>query len=123
MIIACLLTYDTVPAPGVLDTDDRPRPLTFDLDQHKVLNSELKYLYTAVTRARVNVWIFDEDANARAPMFEYFRACHLVEVVTQEGTDASQQGERGRVQGGSVNITMIFKHAAATVCGGLMNST
>jgi len=57
-----------------------------------VLNSELKYLYTALTRARVNVWIFDEDANARAPMFEYFRACHLVEVVTKEGTDVTEQG-------------------------------
>ena len=78
--------------PGVVDSDDRPRPLTFDPDQHKVLNSELKYLYTALTRARVNVWIFDEDANARAPMFEYFRACHLVEIVAHEGADFSEQG-------------------------------
>ncbi|KAI0224964.1 TPR and ankyrin repeat-containing protein 1 [Lamellibrachia satsuma] len=83
--------------PSVVDSDDRPRPLTFDPDQHKVLNSELKYLYTALTRARVNVWIFDEDANARAPMFEYFRACHLVEVVAHEGADFSEQELPDRV--------------------------
>ena len=93
--MSSLVTYDPVPAPGVLDTGARPRPLAFDRDQHKVLNSELKYLYTAVTRARDNVWIFDEDANARAPMFEYFRACNLVEVVKHEGTNASQQGRKG----------------------------
>ena len=29
------------------------------------------------------MWIFDEDANARAPMFEYFRARQL---VTEQGT-------------------------------------
>ena len=38
------------------------------------------------------MWIFDEDANARAPMFEYFRARQLVEVVTKEGTDVTEQG-------------------------------
>lgn len=59
-----------------------PRPLAFDPKQHKVLNSELKHLYTAVTRARVNVWIFDEDIDKRAPMFEYFKARKLTRNVT-----------------------------------------
>ena len=57
------------------------RPLEFDPEKHKVLNSEFKYLYTAITRARVNVWLFDEDKESRAPVFEYFQRLGLVEVV------------------------------------------
>ncbi|CAC5365910.1 unnamed protein product [Mytilus coruscus] len=68
----------------ILEQKDRPRALTFDPNQHKLLNSELKHLYTAVTRARVNVWIFDEDKEKRAPMFEYFKAQHLVKVISIE---------------------------------------
>ncbi|XP_048589125.1 TPR and ankyrin repeat-containing protein 1 isoform X2 [Nematostella vectensis] len=69
---------------AVLTDDDlatTSRPLTFDEVKHKVLNSEFKYLYTAITRARVNVWFFDEDEEARAPMFEYFQKLGLVRVV------------------------------------------
>ncbi|XP_038048886.1 TPR and ankyrin repeat-containing protein 1-like [Patiria miniata] len=62
----------------------RPRPLKFNPDEHKVLNSELKYLYTAITRARVNVWIFDEDTTKRAPMFELFRCLKLVKGIGPE---------------------------------------
>ena len=60
------------------------RPLEFNPEKHKVLNSEFKYLYTAITRARVNVWFFDEDKEARAPVFEYFSRLNLVKVVTLE---------------------------------------
>ena len=67
------------------------RPLKFDPEKHKVLNSEFKYLYTAITRARVNLWFFDEDEDARAPVFEYFRRLDLVKVVSlsenDEGTE------------------------------------
>jgi hypothetical protein len=37
----------------------RSRPEAFDDKRHRLLESELKYLYVALTRARVNVWIFD----------------------------------------------------------------
>ncbi|CAC5380295.1 TPR and ankyrin repeat-containing protein 1 [Mytilus coruscus] len=60
------------------------RPLTFDPKQHKVLNSELKQLYTAITRARQNVWIFDENKEQRRPIFQYFEALHLVDVVAED---------------------------------------
>ena len=59
----------------------RSRPLEFDPEKHKVLNSEFKFLYTAITRARVNVWLFDEDKESRAPVFEYFQRLGLVKVV------------------------------------------
>ena len=61
---------------------NRPRPLEFDPGKHKVLNSEFKFLYTAITRARVNVWFFDEDKEARTPVFDYFRRRGLVKVVS-----------------------------------------
>ena len=59
----------------------KSRPLEFDSNKHKILNSELKQLYTALTRARVNVWIYDEDLENRAPVFDYFIRRGLVELV------------------------------------------
>lgn len=67
------------------DLEIRSRPLGFDPDRHKVLNSEFKFLYTAITRARVNVWFFDEDEEARAPVFEYFQKLSLVRVIRMSG--------------------------------------
>ncbi|XP_021354477.1 TPR and ankyrin repeat-containing protein 1-like [Mizuhopecten yessoensis] len=71
----------------ILQQANRPRALTFDDSLHKVLNSDLKHLYTAVTRARVNVWIFDEDQDKRAPMFEYFKARKLVKILHRLDVD------------------------------------
>ena len=56
------------------------RPLAFSSEQHKILNSELKYLYTALTRARVNVWIYEEEEQTN-PMCDYFKALNLVKVI------------------------------------------
>ncbi|XP_059158005.1 TPR and ankyrin repeat-containing protein 1-like isoform X2 [Physella acuta] len=64
-----------------------PRPIEFNPSQHKLLNSELKQLYTALTRARVNVWIFDEDAEKRGPMFEYFKVLKLVDCIGNTESD------------------------------------
>ena len=61
-----------------------------------MLNSELKYLYTALTRARVNVWIFDEDYTKRAPVFEYFKKRHLVKVVRRPSSAVDYQEDRGK---------------------------
>lgn len=59
----------------------RPRALEFDERLHKSLNSELKYLYTAITRAKCNLWIYDADQNKRLPMFDYWVRCGLVNVI------------------------------------------
>lgn len=67
------------------DLQTTSRPLEFDSDKHKVLNSEFKFLYTVITRARVNVWFFDEDEEARAPVFEYFQRLNLVRVIRMSG--------------------------------------
>ncbi|CAE1296780.1 unnamed protein product [Acanthosepion pharaonis] len=65
----------------VLQEANRPRPLAFNSNLHKILNSELKLLYTALTRARVNLWIFDADETNRAPMFDYFKTLKLVQPI------------------------------------------
>lgn len=81
---------------GLVELSDKElqvntRPLEFDPDKHKVLNSEFKFLYTAITRARVNVWFFDEDEETRAPIFEYFQRLGLVRVVRMSGgTDETE---------------------------------
>lgn len=60
----------------------------FNVEMYKMLNGELKQLYTAITRARVNLWIFDEDRDKRAPAFKYFIKRKFVKVVkTDEKKD------------------------------------
>jgi hypothetical protein len=59
----------------------RGRAKDFEETADRILESELKLLYTAITRAKSNVWIFDEDDNKSIPMFEYFERRKLVEIV------------------------------------------
>ncbi|XP_060036551.1 TPR and ankyrin repeat-containing protein 1 isoform X2 [Erinaceus europaeus] len=64
------------------------RSLTVNPEMYKLLNGELKQLYTAITRARVNLWIFDENAEKRGPAFRYFTRRNFVQVVkTDENKD------------------------------------
>ena len=58
-----------------------PRSHRFDERHHKALNSELKYLYTAVTRAKCNLWIYDSNHKKRLPMFDLWYKRGLVKVV------------------------------------------
>ena len=73
--------------PGSLDD---PRSRQFDPKLHKSLNSELKYLYTAVTRAKCNLWIYDSDRKTRLPMFDYWHKRDLVKVVQAQPSKGSQ---------------------------------
>ena len=67
-----------------------PRSRQFDAKLHKSLNSELKYLYTAVTRAKCNLWIYDSDRKTRLPMFDYWHKRDLVKVVQAQPSKGSQ---------------------------------
>ena len=74
----------------------------------RVMESELKYLYVALTRARVNLWIFDEgdsppadsggapitkDLWARTAAFEFFQRQGVVDVLkTQTGDEDDASG-------------------------------
>ncbi|XP_019502697.1 PREDICTED: TPR and ankyrin repeat-containing protein 1 [Hipposideros armiger] len=57
------------------------RSVVVNPEMYKLLNGELKQLYTAITRARVNLWIFDENLEKRAPAFKYFSRRNFVQVV------------------------------------------
>ena len=59
----------------------KPHPLKFNEREHKSLNPELKYLYTAITRTKCNLWIYDEDSNKHDPMFYYWISSGLVQPV------------------------------------------
>ncbi|XP_004676694.1 PREDICTED: TPR and ankyrin repeat-containing protein 1 [Condylura cristata] len=64
------------------------RSVVVNPEMYKLLNGELKQLYTAITRARVNLWIFDENREKRAPAFKYFTRRDFVQVVkTDENKD------------------------------------
>ena len=71
--------------------ESQPRPLTFDGRQHKSLNPELKYLYTAITRAKCNLWIYDSNEDKRLPVFDYWCKRNLVKVVRVD--DASEEDQ------------------------------
>lgn len=62
---------------------DDLRPLRFDPVRHVILCEELKHLYTAITRAKNNVIIFDSNAKKRAPFFQYLKALKLARVVNR----------------------------------------
>ena len=67
----------------------KPQPLRrFNECEHKALNSELKFLYTAITRARCNLWIYDSNPDKRAPMFYYFQKRDLVRVLPTVDSDS-----------------------------------
>lgn len=61
--------------------DTIPRRLEFDERKHMSLNAELKYLYTAITRVKCNLWIYDSDKEKRLPMFDYWNKRGLVKVM------------------------------------------
>lgn len=70
------------------------RPLAFDGQAHVMLSEELKHLYTALTRAKNNIVIFDRSPAKRAPFYHYLRRLGMARVVlgcvTQRyGSDAA----------------------------------
>lgn len=68
----------------------KPRADKFKEEKHKILESELKALYCAITRARVNVWFVDFDEgnhHARDPAYSWF-----LEAGLCDKDDGSGQG-------------------------------
>jgi hypothetical protein len=49
--------------------------------------------YTAVTRARVNLWVFDSDAESRGPMFHFMKRRKLCTEVDMSASAVGQQQE------------------------------
>ncbi|CAM1332256.1 TRANK1 (predicted) [Pycnogonum litorale] len=68
---------------SAVNSRDQKTPDKFDSSENRILVSELKQLYTALTRAKVNVWIFDEDEDKRKWMFNYFERRRVATIGTQ----------------------------------------
>ena len=95
--IAAYYQDSTVSASGVEKYDwespllTETRHLDFNSDQHKILETELKQLYTAITRARVNIFIAETDRESSRPMFNYFQRRCVVDVMSQDN-DTEEEG-------------------------------
>eukprot|EP00887_Chlorella_sp_A99_P006107 scaffold22.g6107.t1 len=77
-------------AKGIGELGKGPlRPLPFDPAAHKLLCEELKHLYTAITRAKNSVIIFDANEAARAPFYYFIRRLGLGRMVTRTLMEAS----------------------------------
>ncbi|KAI9335261.1 hypothetical protein BDR26DRAFT_866012 [Obelidium mucronatum] len=55
-----------------------------EAEKHHFLATELKILYTAITRARSRLWIWDEDVAKRMPMFRLWESKKLVVTSDDE---------------------------------------
>jgi hypothetical protein len=68
------------------------RQLPFDGEKHKILENELKMLYTAITRARVNVFFAESDVNGVCrPVFNYFMRRQVVDDVKKALQDKNEK--------------------------------
>jgi hypothetical protein len=81
------VAHQYVPSKGGL------REVAFSEEEHRLLQSELKHLYTAVTRPRVNLWVFDQDRGRRDPVFHFLSGRNLctainsIECATDDGVE------------------------------------
>ena len=95
-----------------------PRSCQFDATVHKSLISELKYLYTAITRAKCNLWIYDENTNkACLPMFNYWHKRGLVKVVKAQSSEedvlfaSNSTPEQWKTQGDNFKKQKLWEQA------------
>ena len=56
-------------------------------EKYNGLITELKHLYTAITRAKKRVIIFDEEPNIRKPVLNYWLSLGYIKVITEEGLE------------------------------------
>ena len=57
------------------------RPKAFSHEKHYILSSELKHLYVAVTRARQQIWIYDENTELSEPIHSYWKHHDLTRII------------------------------------------
>jgi tetratricopeptide (TPR) repeat protein len=68
--------------------DNEERYPEFDHQKHNILATELKILYTALTRARARLWIWDLNKTKLKPMLKYWMFHKLV-VTSEDGGDSA----------------------------------
>ncbi|KAJ3126030.1 hypothetical protein HK100_010485 [Physocladia obscura] len=65
----------------------------FDSSKHNILATELKILYTAITRARAQLWIWDMEERKREPMVKYWQSKKI--VITSNDARSGKFSARG----------------------------
>ena len=70
------------------------RPLEFDEALHRTLNAELKYLYTAVTRAKCNLWIYDSQTSKHSPIYFLLIKLGLVQTFSLNEQNKDQDVDK-----------------------------
>jgi len=66
--------------------DNVARELDFVHEKHKILETELKILYTAITRAKVNIFLVETSHDLSLPMFNYFQTRQVATKVLKSDT-------------------------------------
>eukprot|EP00741_Cyanophora_paradoxa_P012825 tig00020629_g12385.t1 len=79
---------DPDPAEASAGRGPSSRSAHFDPYANRLVATELKHLYTSLTRAKTAVWIFDEDEKARKPMFDLLAEARVVESVAEDAAMA-----------------------------------
>eukprot|EP00741_Cyanophora_paradoxa_P017382 tig00020964_g16791.t1 len=66
---------------------------SFDPHKHRLVAPELKQLYTAITRAKNAVWIYDEDSALRRPIFELLSNVGVVQSLDAKTAARDARGK------------------------------
>ena len=61
----------------------KPHPLEFVKEKHKQLSSELKHLYTAITRTKTKLWLYESGDKHQSALYYWQQYDNLVEVVVE----------------------------------------
>ena len=60
-------------------------------EHHKTLCSELKYLYTVITRAKSHLWIYESSSPSDLPMLDYWHRRGVIKAVTESSSQYIHQ--------------------------------
>ena len=81
--VVATFAYKTSLKSSDLTLESKLCPLEFDECFHKPMNSELKYLYTTITQAKYNLWIYDSSESPPNLIKEYIQAISISKQVCQ----------------------------------------
>eukprot|EP00741_Cyanophora_paradoxa_P016636 tig00000198_g16065.t1 len=65
----------------------------FDPHKHRLVATELKHLYTAITRAKRAVWLYDEDRAVRRPIFDLFASVGVAQSLDAKALAGDLRGK------------------------------
>ena len=85
----------------------------FEAKLHKGLNSELKSLYTAVTRAKSKLWIYESDDTKSYPMYHYWltREVATKDLAQTQNFAISSSQHEWKEQGDNFKKREMYTHA------------